>query len=176
MWSIVVCSLFWSRTFILRNCVIMVSIAPGSSDSRKLRFPGSRPFPSFPGSLASSALPMPPYRRQFERVGKGDLPPDFLQADGRKIQACATMSSMLEVPVGTTLEQRACIELPDYQICRDYANWYTEQPIGDDTVKMVVTSQEQWYNRKEDAKATLTRLFAEGKPAIHAVMTFNPGQ
>ena len=132
------------------------------------------PIPSFPDSSDSAAFPMPFYYHQFARVRKGDLPPDFVQADRRKLQACATMSSMLQVPVGTTLEQRACLELPDYPICREYVHWYHQQHIGDDVVGMMVTSQEQWADREEEVKATLARLINEGKPAINAVMAFLP--
>jgi hypothetical protein len=58
------------------------------------------------------------------------------------------------------------LELPDFPICRQWTQWYTDLDFTVDTdlVHVMITAKEQWRERSVACSATLRSLMREGKP------------
>ena len=76
----------------------------------------------------------------------------------------ASLRRRLGAEPGVHLSPRVALELPDYPVAREWANWMTTLPAAQQ-IPFVITSQEQWTSRRPELQATLGSLIRQGRPA-----------
>ena len=112
--------------------------------------------------------------RAFARVTRDEVPQEWWGAEKRAPHP--KVREDLNLPPGAEVQTSVVIDLPDYEICRQWLCWYRSQPVRADTVGAMISSREQWSDREADVQAIFDRFQAEGKPKVFPVLCFTRKQ
>ena len=105
---------------------------------------------------------------EWQPILAADISEDWKQAARKPVSP--EVNRKLGIPVDVPMEGELALELPDYPLAHAWMKWYTSFPSNKDTVAVMVTSQEQWWDRKQELSETLRMLLQEGRPKMTMVI------